>query len=148
FVIATAVLFLLAGLLGAAVYRIQTDNGELVITTDNPDVEVVIKQNGQQVRIIDTKTDKQVKLDSGLYELELKGQPEDLKLSLDKVTIRRGETVVATVDRRPKPVGEVRQFNGHTKCVSAVVFLKDGRRFVSCGESDRTIRVWDVATGK
>jgi len=86
----------------AVVYRIQTDNGELVITTDDPDVEIVIKQNGNEVRIIDTKTNKEVRLDSGHYDLELKGNAKGLKLSLDKVTIRRGETQVAIVTYSPK----------------------------------------------
>jgi hypothetical protein len=84
------VLLLLAASAPAAVYRIQTDSGELVITTDNPDVEVVVRQNGKVVRIVDTKTGKEVKLDAGLYELDLKGPAEGLKLSVEKTTIRRG----------------------------------------------------------
>src|SRR5262249_21693528 len=49
---------LLAALLlaGGVVYRIQSDKGELVITTESDDVEVVVKQGGELVRIIDTKT--------------------------------------------------------------------------------------------
>ena len=48
--------------LAAGVYRVQTDNGELVITTESDDVEVIVKQGGKLVRIIDTKTDKQIAL--------------------------------------------------------------------------------------
>jgi serine/threonine protein kinase len=154
---------LLAGVMiaGAVVYRIQTDKGELVIKTDNDDVEVVVKQSGKVVKIIDTKSGKHITLNSGDYELALKDGQEGLKLSPGKMTLKRGETELATITRDkphdpvPPPlpaekeeVGEVRQFKGHTKCVNGVVFLKDGRRFVSCGESDQTIRVWDVATGK
>jgi serine/threonine protein kinase/WD40 repeat protein len=124
---ALALLLLGGGLLGVAVYRIQTDNGELVITTDNPDVEVVIKQNGKLVRIIDTKTSKEVKLASGLYELELKGKPDGLKLSLDKVTIRRGETVVATVERRPKMRAEDEIDVPRTPAPKGAVILFDGK---------------------
>jgi serine/threonine protein kinase len=90
----------------AAVYRIQTDNGELVITTESDDVEVVVKQAGKVVRIIDTKTDKQITLSlhSGDYELELKGAPDGLKLDIDKATLTRGETVLAKIERIEKPV--------------------------------------------
>jgi WD40 repeat protein len=146
--VATAIMFLVAGLLGVGVYRIATDKGELVITTESDDVKVVITRGGKLVDIIDTKTDKQIRLAlrSGEYELELKGAPEGLKLNINRATLKRGETLLATITRETK-VGEVRQFNGHTECVQGVAFFKDGRRFASCGW-DRTLRVWDVATGK
>jgi serine/threonine protein kinase len=87
---------------GAAVYRIQTDKGVLVIETDNDDVEVVVKRGGEVVDIIDTKSGKHVTLKSGEYELALKDGPEGLKLSTDKITLKRGETVLATIARRAK----------------------------------------------
>ncbi len=164
-----AVLLALVGLAGAvAVYRIQTDNGELVITTDNPDVEVVIKQNGKLVRIIDTKTGKEVKLESGFYDLELGGQAEGLKLSLDKVTIHRGKTVVATVTRKKKAAGVAANtpppakpellysipWKDASQGVPANIFQtgisSDGRLFFGAGDAGSTgaIRVFDLATGK
>ena len=100
FVIATAILaFFVAGLLGVVVYRIVTDNGELVIQTENDDVEVVVSRGGKVVRIIDTTSGKRVTLNSGDYELELKGGPEGLKLSPDRMTLKRGQTVLATITR-------------------------------------------------
>ncbi|MBQ2787165.1 MAG: PD40 domain-containing protein [Bacteroidaceae bacterium] len=36
---------------------------------------------------------------------------------------------------------------GHTDCVESVAFSPDGKRIVS-GSIDKTIRIWDVATGK
>ena len=148
-----AVLLALVGLAGAvAVYRIQTDNGELVITTDNPDVEVVIKQNGKLVQIIDTKTGKEVRLKSGSYNLELGGKAEGLTLTPDKVTINRGKTALATVERRPRPavaadkVGEVRCFAWGAKIVHSVAFSPDGLSAVS-GDSDGNVRLWDLRTG-
>jgi WD40 repeat protein len=126
---------------------------ELLITTESDDVKVVIRQGGKLVDVIDTKTDKQIRLAlrSGEYELELRGAPERLKLTIDKATLTRGKetlTKIERIDKAAAQVGEVRQFLGHKSCVTGVVFFKDGRRFVCCGESDRTIRVWDVATGK
>ena len=59
-------------LFGAVVtYRIATDNGQLVIEAEDPNIEVVVKQGGKKIIIIDPHTKKQVELRSGRYELEL-----------------------------------------------------------------------------
>ena len=58
------------------------------------------------------------------YELELKDAGEGLKLNIDKATLKRGETVLAKIERAPKlagqaqsqpavEVGEVRRFLGY-----------------------------------
>jgi hypothetical protein len=154
---------LLAGLAlaGAIVYRIQTDKGELVIETESPDVEVVIKQGGKQVDVIDTKTDKRVKLAlrSGDYELELQGKHEGLKLNLEKATLTRGETVIARIERVAKP-GQPR--------VPAVPILKplhqiewteggnfamidvsaDGSHFLATKFARVAPQIWETQTGK
>jgi WD40 repeat protein/anti-sigma factor RsiW len=96
--LATAILaFFVAGLLGVSIYRIATDKGELVIETDNDDVEVVVSKGGEVVKIIDTRTGKHVTLNSGDYDLALKEGPKGLKLSRDTVTVKRGKRVVATI---------------------------------------------------
>jgi len=84
------------------VVRIQTDRGELVISTQNNEVEVEVRQGGKLVKIIDTRTGKALTLASGEYDLQLKGA-EGLKLDLDKVTLKRGATVVATIERIKPP---------------------------------------------
>jgi WD40 repeat protein len=164
FAIATAILFLLVGLLGAAVYRIATDKGELVITTESDDVKVVITQGGKLVDVIDTNSDKQIRLAlrSGEYELELEGAPKGLKLDIKNAKLTRGETVLATISRAPvdgitepppakKPldgkIGEIRRFEGHTKGAWGVAFSPDGCYALSCA-GDGTVRLWEVATGR
>jgi WD40 repeat protein len=167
--VAVALLMLaLVGTFAVVVYRIQTDNGELVISTDNPDIEVVIKQNGKVVRIIDTKTNKEVKLESGLYDLELGGGAEGLKLSLDKATIHRGETVVATVTRKKKDPGAAAQppppakpgvlsripwqdeEQGFPANIYHTGISSDGRLLFGAGDAGPSgrIRLFDLATGK
>jgi serine/threonine protein kinase len=107
FAAAVAALLLLgAGLLAFTVIRIVTDKGELMIETDRDDVEVLASKGGKVVKIIDTKSGKQVTLDSGDYELMLSGQAEGLRLSLDKVTLKRGKTVLARIERVAKPVAD------------------------------------------
>lgn len=101
--LATAILaFFVAGLLGVAVYRIATDQGELVIETDNPDVGVVVSKGGKVVKIIDTTSGKHITLNSGEYELTLKDGSKGLTISPEKMTLKRGATALATITRRSK----------------------------------------------
>jgi hypothetical protein len=109
---AAVALGLLAG--AVAVYRIQTDNGELIITADTPDVEVVVRQKGQVVRILDAKTNKKVKLHPGLYDLQLNGPPDGRTLSPNKVTIRRGQTTLARVEWTTRTPSEPRESDTRT----------------------------------
>jgi serine/threonine protein kinase len=48
---------------------------------------------------------------------------------------------------QPAPLHEEKAFTGHTGQVNAVAFAPNGQTVVS-GAADRTIRVWDVASGK
>src|SRR5262249_23734115 len=57
----------IAILLGAGItYRIATDKGELVVVveTEDPDIEVIVKRGGEQITIIDPQTKKQIELPS------------------------------------------------------------------------------------
>jgi WD40 repeat protein/serine/threonine protein kinase len=94
---------LLAMLLSVVVYRILTDRGQLVIQTEDASIEVVVKQKGKQVTIIDPQTKKRIELNSGTYELELQGGKPGLRLSTEKVTLKRGDRSVVTVSREPTP---------------------------------------------
>ena len=147
-----------------AVYRVQTDKGELVITSDNPDIEVLVRQNGKMVRIIDTKTNKEVNLDAGMYELALKGQAEGLKLSVEKATIRRGDTVLATVTYNGKapvelPPAKPEVLNsiewqdaeqGFPAHIFQTGISGDGKLFFGAGDGgpSGSIRIFEMATGK
>jgi WD40 repeat protein/tRNA A-37 threonylcarbamoyl transferase component Bud32 len=153
--LAVAAAALLAGLIlaGGIVYRIQTDKGELVITTESPDIEVIIKQGGKEVRVLDTKTDKQITLAlrSGDYELELKGAPEGLKLDIDKVTLMRGETRLAKIEKITRvPEGQAEEvFRKRPDGASSncgVDLSPDGRLLLSMHWN--CVRVWEVASGK
>ncbi len=91
-------------LLGAVItYRIATDKGELVVVveTEDPDIEVIVKRGGEQITIIDPQTKKQIELPlpSGKYELKLAGDKPGLRLSKEQFTLKRGDQTVVTVRR-------------------------------------------------
>ena len=93
---------LMAILLAAViVYRIKTDTGELVVETEDPNIEVVVTQAGKQVTIIDPQTKTRVELHSGQYEVELAGGKPGLTLSTQQIRLTRGDKTVVTVRREP-----------------------------------------------
>ena len=133
---------------GPAVFRIVTNKGELVIETDDPDVEVHVKRNGEQVTLVDTKSNKEITLQAGTYQLELAGDKDGLALSTNQFTLSRGGREVVKVRLEEViHVGEIRRFEGHTNWVCRVCFCPDGRRILASG-ADGTLRTWDLKTGK
>jgi hypothetical protein len=86
---------------GAAVYRFATNQGQLIIETDDPDVEVIVKRNGEQVQLVDRKTGHEVTLRAGRYTLELSKGKEGLKLSTTEFTLDRGGKEIARVRFEP-----------------------------------------------
>jgi formylglycine-generating enzyme required for sulfatase activity/tRNA A-37 threonylcarbamoyl transferase component Bud32 len=92
----------LVGWLAWSVLRIDTGEGTLVVETDDPDVEVVVKQGGKQVTIIDPKTRREVDLKAGKYELELRKGKDGLKLQTKQFTLRRGDKEIVRVRFEPK----------------------------------------------
>ncbi len=87
-------------LVAVVTYRISTDHGELIIQTEDPDIEVIVKRRGNQVTIVDTQTRQRVELSSGEYELQLSGDKPGLRLSMEKFTLKRGDQAVVTVSRQ------------------------------------------------
>jgi WD40 repeat protein/serine/threonine protein kinase len=159
-VVALLSVLVAAVLLGGAVYRIQTDHGELVITSESDDVEILIKPGPRVVRIRDAKTGQSVTLPSGSYELELKDVGKGLRLTLDKVTLSRGDKVLARIERvkgdraakgpEDADVGkatEVQRFKGYpAERHPGLMALSPNGRILATAASD--IQLWDVTTGK
>lgn len=150
------VIGLLAAVVGLAfsphLVRITTGNGQLVIETSDPDVEILIKRGGKGVRIVDLKTDRALDLKAGEYEIELTGRWDGLRISPAKVLVTRGGKTIVTVrrDARTVPHGspgrELRRFEGHTASVGSVAFSPDGRQALTAS-NDQTVRLWEVETG-
>lgn len=162
--LATAALFLF-GWLGVTVIRIQTNQGEIIVTTESSDVQVVVLRGGQEVELIDTKTDKKVRLAPGDYALQLRGDAKGLTISPETFTLKRNDTVLAKVEFRKAPVPvpepardpaakpapqqftEASSYSGHEGRIIGASISQDGRYAVTAG-FDRTVRLWDLQEGK
>jgi hypothetical protein len=99
--IAAGVFAALLVVAGAAIVRIATDKGELVIESEDPDVEIVVSQGGKQVLLIDTRTKRQIKLASGTYQIELARGGDGLSLSTDHFSLSRGGREIVRVQHKP-----------------------------------------------
>lgn len=93
-------------LLGPSVYRFTTDQGEVVIETDDPDVEVTVR--GPDIRILDTRTNRAVTLRAGKYQVELSRGKEGLRLSAREFTLERAgrQIVKVTLPEPAAPKGD------------------------------------------
>jgi serine/threonine protein kinase/formylglycine-generating enzyme required for sulfatase activity len=81
----------------AAVYYLQTNQGLLIIQSDDADVEVEVRQNGTVVSIIDTRTKSEVRLRSGIYEIAFRGDENGLQLSKSNVVMTRGNKEIVSI---------------------------------------------------
>ncbi|MCE9530966.1 MAG: protein kinase, partial [Planctomycetes bacterium] len=76
FVAAVAICLLLLGggiFLAPYVLRVQTETGTLIITSDDPDVQIEVKSGGKTVVLFFPKEKKHIELKAGEYTIELVG---------------------------------------------------------------------------
>ena len=158
---AACLLLVLGGwYLQAIVFNIPTEQGTLVVEVDDPKNVTVFIDN-QQVKVKLGKDGKTVLIGVKPGTHTLRVTSGGVTLATDasggKVSISSGgrDVIKAWLQRKESlvspPGGDsdlIRKFaNGHTGPVSAVRFSPDGRYAVSVG-ADRTIRLWDTATGQ
>jgi Leucine-rich repeat (LRR) protein len=106
-VAAAGLLLLAGGLAAGAVIYVKTDTGTLEIKTNDPEVQVRVERNGQEIAILDPQSKRQVTIRAGKVTLALKGEKiEEVELTTDQgagpITLKRGGKVVVTLKRRQK----------------------------------------------
>jgi serine/threonine protein kinase len=94
-------LLLIGGVFAAQVITIRTPNGTLVLESDDPNVEVVVKKNGAVV--MDRTNNREITLAVGEYGIELAEKKDGLRLNTDKFEItRNGTAIVRATLEKPK----------------------------------------------
>jgi serine/threonine protein kinase/tetratricopeptide (TPR) repeat protein len=135
-----AALVIALSLGGLAVYRIATDKGTLVIETDDPDVEVVIKKGGEQVQILDLKTNEKIELKSGSYALELSGGKDGLKLSTSEFTLGRGDRRTVRVYREgPRALVRKKDAEPAETGKKVTELLEQARTLLASNQAERAL---------
>ncbi len=72
---------------GVIVLRIETPKGTLVVQSDDPNVEVIVKQHGAVIK--DRTGNREIELKAGDYEIELAEPRAGLRLSTTSFTLER-----------------------------------------------------------
>ena len=85
----------------SAIISVHTSKGTLEIETDDPNVQVAVKQNGEVVEVVDAKSGWKISLKSGEYELAPQGSTDQFQLDKNSVVVKRGDTVKVKVTLKP-----------------------------------------------
>ncbi len=147
---AITLLFVVAAAVAApAVTRVVTSRGTLVIETDDPDVQVSVKDNGKLVTITDKKTNKQIELKDGELQTPL---AEGLNLATGTFALRRGDKAVLTArlepaaaPKPPEKPGELKSLKVAQGWVGRVAVSADGKQILAAGEA---VTLWDAESGR
>ena len=94
-------------LLFGALITVATRRGTLEIETDDPNVQVAVKQNGELVQVVDAKSGWKISLKSGEYELAMQGSTDQVRLDKNSVVVKRGDTVKVKVTLISNPKSEI-----------------------------------------
>lgn len=93
-------LFSLAGMVfGQDVYRIVTNQGELIIRTEDPNVVVEISSDHERVAIVDSSTHDRIQIAAGKYKLRAGNEDSQFLVTPDELTLKRGEKKIVTIKK-------------------------------------------------
>jgi tRNA A-37 threonylcarbamoyl transferase component Bud32 len=101
--VAACLLLTLGIAAGVVIFRIQTDEGEVVITPQSPDVEIVLLKGGKEVQVIDTKTQKRLTIPTGIYDVTVRNKPDGIEVKTDRIVVSRGKEALVIIERMATP---------------------------------------------
>jgi len=145
---------------------VHVDGDVVRIVPYDPEVELTLLSGAHAVRIRD-KTGQVVELDLKTMSVRSTEGEVGLRVSGDRITLTRGNRTIVEIRREKRPARPVvsvespppvpgtetlrplesRELAGHEDRITSVAFSPDNR-WAATGSEDRTVRVWEVATGR
>ena len=147
------------GLLGVAgiialsvMIYVRNSKGTLEIETDDPNVQVAVKQNGEVVEVVDAKSGWKISLKSGEYELAMQGSPDRVQLNQNSVVVKRGDAVkVKATLKRASPISnpksQISNFKSPLPAVGSLIG-PDGKWKLPPGAPPPAIAPFDAKKAK
>lgn len=148
--IATTIALAMLGLggyfLGPQIIRIATDQGEIVIETDDPNVQVEVLKDGKLVRVIDTKSDQSFNIRSGNYEFRASpatAGASDVSFAVtpERLVMSRGNKQIVKVSKTSVAAGaNALTANDPAASQNSNTLIYDGKNFqqwIQIAKTDR-----------
>jgi serine/threonine protein kinase len=146
-------LALAAGILlvtaGAVIFKIERDNQIVQVEVNDPDIEVVMKRNGEIVLIRDAKTKQTWEYDTLKHQIGMVDQPDGLKLEVsgkEPFTLRRKGERVFTVSRQSSPWANMPDFTRAAKMEDATRAAEAWLKLYDTGDFARAWEESSTAT--
>ena len=123
--IATAVLGILGvtgWLMAPQIFRIITDQGELVVETEDPNIKIEVRENGGHVQIFDLSSNESFDIRSGNYEFSAtkEGSNTEFEVTPKSVKMTRGGKELVSVTIRKTEPSQIASAEDKTKETSTV----------------------------
>jgi serine/threonine protein kinase/WD40 repeat protein len=144
-VAATTALWLafLGVLLGVIV--VATNRGRIEIHSEVDDVQVVVKQDGQEIAVIDLTTGSQVKwLSTGSYELALIGDHNRVNLDVRSFRMTRLGRVIVTARWDADGIETVKSFDTSRATITLDGLQVEGDSWRITADSPRSVRLFEI----
>ena len=94
-----------AFLFGPQIIRIATDQGVIVIDSNDPDVKVEILQEEHLIRVVDLRTQQSIDLKAGSYEIKPIGDGNSIDVENGNVVLKRGEKSIVKITKHEPDTG-------------------------------------------
>jgi WD40 repeat protein len=107
-----------------------------------PDGKMLAGGGGNAAHLGDTLSGKEV------WKVELGDRGYAIAFAPDGSAVAAGDADGHVRILEPSTGKELRRLSGHKGPVTAVAFAPDGKTFASGGYEDRTVRIWNMMTGK